>query len=66
MCVSDPSPDTLPGAEPYLETRYCNEDEENDPCEEFEEILSCTACGDIGTLNTILDGPTMTISASLT
>jgi hypothetical protein len=29
--------------------RYCNEDEDNDPNEEFEEILSCVECGDMGT-----------------
>lgn len=28
--------------------RYCNEDEDNDPNEEFEEILSCVECGDMG------------------
>ena len=29
-------------------SRYCNEDEDNDPNEEFEEILSCLECGDMG------------------
>ena len=27
---------------------YCNEDEDNDPNEDFEEILSCVECGDMG------------------
>jgi histone acetyltransferase SAS3 len=27
---------------------FCGEDEEHDPNEEFEEILSCSVCGDIG------------------
>ncbi|KAF1950888.1 hypothetical protein CC80DRAFT_454929 [Byssothecium circinans] len=26
---------------------YCNEDEENDPSEEFEIVLSCSSCGDM-------------------
>lgn len=28
--------------------RYCNEDEDNDPNEEFEEILLCVECADMG------------------
>jgi hypothetical protein len=31
-----------------ISNRYCNEDEENDPGEEFEEILNCVACSDMG------------------
>ncbi|KAL1598997.1 Histone acetyltransferase [Paraconiothyrium brasiliense] len=30
---------------------YCNEDEDNDPNEEFEEILSCVECGDMACIN---------------
>lgn len=28
--------------------RYCGEDEEHDPSDEFEEYLSCAVCGDHG------------------
>lgn len=27
---------------------FCKQDEENDPCEEFEIFLTCTGCGDSG------------------
>lgn len=29
--------------------RFCHEDEEHDPSEEFEEYLACSVCGDNGT-----------------
>lgn len=28
--------------------RFCKQDEENDPGEEFEEYLACSVCGDRG------------------
>lgn len=28
--------------------RFCNEDEEHDPSEEYEEYLTCAVCGDNG------------------
>lgn len=28
--------------------RFCGEDEEHDPSEEFEEYLACAVCGDNG------------------
>lgn len=30
--------------------RFCGQDEEHDPGEEFEEILACSVCGDNGEL----------------
>jgi len=30
--------------------RFCGEDEEHDPSEEFEEYLACAVCGDNGKL----------------
>ncbi len=29
-------------------TRFCQQDEENDPSEEFELYLACGVCGDNG------------------
>lgn len=29
-------------------SRFCGEDEEHDPSEEYEEYLSCAVCGDNG------------------
>jgi len=29
--------------------RFCGQDEEHDPGEEFEEWLACAVCGDNGT-----------------
>jgi histone acetyltransferase SAS3 len=37
---------TLSFARLILETRFCYEDEENDPSEEYEEYLACEVCGD--------------------
>ena len=34
------------GLELLTRGRYCGEDEENDPSEEFELYLSCAVCGD--------------------
>ena len=25
---------------------FCGQDEEHDPCEEFEEYMACAVCGD--------------------
>jgi hypothetical protein len=27
---------------------FCGRDEEHDPCEEFEEYMACSVCGDNG------------------
>ena len=32
----------------FVPDRFCGEDEENDPGEEFEEYLACAVCGDNG------------------
>ena len=29
-----------------MENRFCLQDEEHDPCEEFEEYMACDVCGD--------------------
>ena len=29
-----------------IENRFCLQDEEHDPCEEFEEYMACAVCGD--------------------
>jgi len=34
--------------------RFCGEDEEHDPSEEFEEYLACAVCGDNGKLAFLL------------
>ena len=31
--------------------RYCGEDEEHDPSEDYEEYLACAVCGDHGELS---------------
>ena len=31
--------------------RFCQQDEENDPNEEFEEYLACGVCGDNGMIS---------------
>lgn len=31
-----------------ITSRFCGEDEDNDPSPEFEEMLACAACGDNG------------------
>jgi hypothetical protein len=31
-------------------TRFCQQDEEHDPGEDFEEYLACSVCGDNGKL----------------
>lgn len=31
-----------------MHCRFCNEDEEHDPSEEYEEYLACSVCGDNG------------------
>lgn len=31
-----------------IASRFCGEDEEHDPGEEFEEYLACSVCGDNG------------------
>ncbi|KAF9741542.1 hypothetical protein PMIN02_007019 [Paraphaeosphaeria minitans] len=38
---------------------YCNEDEDNDPNEEFEEILSCLECGDMAHRQCARDAKTL-------
>lgn len=34
--------------------RFCGEDEEHDPSDEFEEYLACAVCGDNGKLLVLL------------
>ena len=29
-----------------IEIRFCEQDEEHDPGEEFEEYMACSVCGD--------------------
>lgn len=36
-------------ANPVL--RFCGQDEEHDPSEDFEEPLACAVCGDFGKSN---------------
>ncbi|CAI6322340.1 unnamed protein product [Periconia digitata] len=40
---------------------YCNGDEDNDPNEEFEEVLSCKACGDMAHRQCARDANTLSL-----
>lgn len=37
-----------------LDPRFCGDDEEHDPSEEFEEYLACAVCGDNGKSNILI------------